>query len=107
MRIGVPEGSTWTGLSGKRATRTPRESGRIFGPTLERRLRTSIETILKSAEWNARTAVAIEQAWAEEQENPTGLHPCTPCGVSSALARTTAWKCQARARSVSRGRPTY
>jgi hypothetical protein len=28
--------------------------GRIFGPTLERRLRTSIETILKVAEWNVR-----------------------------------------------------
>lgn len=42
--------------------------GRIFGPTLPHRLRTSIETILKCAEWNVRVAAALEQAWAEERE---------------------------------------
>jgi hypothetical protein len=42
--------------------------GRIFGPTLERRLRTSIETLLKVAEWNTRVAAALEQAWLEEAE---------------------------------------
>jgi hypothetical protein len=41
---------------------------RVFGPTLPRRLRTSIETILKVAEWNVRVAVALEQAWLEERE---------------------------------------
>jgi hypothetical protein len=42
--------------------------GRIFGPSLERRLRSSIGTLAKSAQWNARTAAALEQAWLEEQE---------------------------------------
>jgi hypothetical protein len=42
--------------------------GRIFGPTLERRLRTSIETILKCAEWNLRYQRALEGAWLQEQE---------------------------------------
>jgi hypothetical protein len=42
--------------------------GRIFGPTLERRLRSSIETILKCAEWNLRCQRALEEAWLEEAE---------------------------------------
>jgi hypothetical protein len=40
----------------------------VFGPTLERRLRTSTETIVRLAEWNTRVIDALEQAWAEEQE---------------------------------------
>ena len=46
--------------------------GRIFGPRLERRLRTSIETILKCAEWNLRCQQALEPAWLEEQEKQAG-----------------------------------
>ena len=42
--------------------------GRIFGPTLQRRLRTSTETILKCAEWNVRCPAALEQACLDEQE---------------------------------------
>jgi hypothetical protein len=43
--------------------------GRIFGADSgKRRLRTSIETILKCAEWNVRVVAALEQAWVEEQE---------------------------------------
>ena len=41
---------------------------RVFGPTLERRLRTSTETIVRLAEWNVRVIDALEQAWLEEQE---------------------------------------
>ena len=44
------------------------QPGRVFGPTLERRLRTSMETIVRLAEWNVRVAAALEQAWFEEHE---------------------------------------
>jgi hypothetical protein len=43
-------------------------AGRVSGPTLERRLRTSTETIVRLAEWDVRVAAALEQAWLEEQE---------------------------------------
>lgn len=42
-------------------------------PTLERRLRTSIETLLKVAEWNVRVIHALEQAWLEEREKRAQL----------------------------------
>jgi hypothetical protein len=44
------------------------QPGRVFGPTLERRLRTSTETIVRLAEWNVRVIDALEQAWLDEQE---------------------------------------
>jgi hypothetical protein len=44
------------------------QPGRVFGPTLERRLQRSIETLHRVADWNARNAAALEQAWAEERE---------------------------------------
>ena len=58
--------------------------GRIFGPTLERRLRTSIETLLKVAEWNTRVAAALEQAWLEEQESSRDLPAAYRRGYSLA-----------------------
>src|SRR5215207_4155798 len=54
-----------TAIAAAAETLTP---GRVFGPTLERRLRTSTETIVRLAEWNVRVIAAFEQAWAEEQE---------------------------------------
>ena len=53
-----------TAITAAVETLTP---GRVFGPTLERRLRTSTETIVRLAEWNVRVAAALEQAWLEEQ----------------------------------------
>ena len=42
--------------------------GRVYGPTLSRRLRSSIESLLRLEEWNARVIAALEQAWLEERE---------------------------------------
>ena len=49
------------------------QPGRVFGPTLERRLRTSTETIVRLAEWNTRVIHALEQAWREEAEKRARL----------------------------------
>ena len=54
-----------TAIVGAVETLTPR---RVLGPTLERRLRTSIETILKCAEWNLRCQRALEEAWLESDD---------------------------------------
>jgi hypothetical protein len=43
-------------------------AGRVYGPTLPRRLRSSIETLVKLGTWNARVIDALEAAWREEQE---------------------------------------
>ena len=42
--------------------------GRTFGPTLERRLRTSIATLARVYERDNTIASALEQAWDEEAE---------------------------------------
>jgi hypothetical protein len=46
----------------------PALSGRVFGPQMYRRLQRSIETLHRVAEWNARNAAALEQAWLDEAE---------------------------------------
>ena len=43
-------------------------AGRVYGPTLGRRLRSSIETLVKLGTWNARVVDALEAAWREELE---------------------------------------
>ena len=42
-------------------------AGLTYGPTLERRLRSSCESLLKAARRDEGVAAALEEAWLEEQ----------------------------------------
>ena len=47
-------------------------SGRTYGPTLPRRLRSSCESLLKAARRDEGIAAALEAVWQEEQEKRGG-----------------------------------